>query len=197
MREILLATHNDDKVKEFAALLKPLGVEIAGAKDYRLIEPAETGETFQANAAIKARAAYSATGLPSLADDSGICVEALNGQPGLFTADWAGHPRNWLSAMQKVENLLQEQGAENRRAYFICVLCFIDEKGNEHFFEGRVNGKVTWPPRGDKGFGFDPVFVPEGYKQSFGELSEGVKNRLSHRALAARQFLGFLQHSVI
>ena len=170
--------------------MTPLQIEILSAADYRLIEPAETGTTFEENAAIKALAGMKATGLPSLADDSGICVPSLNNAPGVYTADWAGVPRNWMTAMQRVHD---ELGAsKDRRAYFVSLLALCLPSGEIKYFRGEVWGELIWPVRGEKGFGFDPMFKPDGYDQTFAEMQPALKNQISHRAKALEQFLLWL-----
>ena len=198
---LVIATHNAGKLKEIAALLAPYGVDCISAGSLGLAEPAETGRTFVDNALIKARAAAAASGLVALADDSGLSIAALDGRPGVYTADWAerqwfeGEPgRDWYMAMGKVEGMLQAKGlATPREAWFICVLALAWPDGEHAIYEGRADGKLTWPPRGTMGFGYDPVFVPAGREQTFAELDPEEKHRLSHRAdafarLVADQF---------
>lgn len=192
--KVVIATHNPGKLKEMQELLAPFGVEAVSAGALGLPVPAETGHMFAENAAIKAHAAAEATGLPALSDDSGLCVHALDGAPGLFTADWAGPGKNFPAAMARVERELQKRGAGDRRAHFVSALVIAWPDGHEELFEGRVFGEVVWPPRGDKGFGYDPMFQPDGYSQTFGELSSDEKHgidwsrpadpALSHRARA-------------
>ena len=160
-----------------------------------LAEPAETETSFSGNASIKAEAAMTATGLPAIADDSGLCVEALDGEPGVFTADWAGPDRNWTRAMELVESKLQAKGAttpESRRASFACTLCVAWPDGERRFYVGRAPGRLVWPPRGTLGHGYDPVFVPDGETRTFGEMTLDEKNTLSHRGNALRQLLSDL-----
>ena len=198
---LVIATHNAGKLKEIAALLAPYGVDCVSAGSLGLPEPEETGTTFVENALIKARAAATAAGLPALADDSGLSVTALGGRPGVYTADWAerqrfeGEPgRDWYMAMGKVEGLLAEQGPDaDRSAWFSCVLALAWPDGDCAVHEGRVDGTLTWPPRGAKGFGYDPVFVPIGRDETFAEIDPAEKHRISHRAdafakLVAEQF---------
>ena len=198
---LVIATHNSGKLKEIAALLAPYGLSCISAGSLGLPEPEETGKTFVENALIKARAAAEASQLPALADDSGLCVAALDGAPGVYTADWAerqwfeGAPgRDWYMAMGKVEGLLAEKGpAVDRSAYFACVLAIAWPDGNQAVYEGRASGSLTWPPRGTLGFGYDPVFVPQGGTLTFAELDPEEKHRISHRAdafakLVAEQF---------
>jgi len=187
---LVIATHNAGKLKEIQALLAPYGVDCVSAGELGLPEPAETGATFVENALIKARAAAAGAGLPALADDSGLCVDALGGRPGVYTADWAERQpfegpegRDWFLAMGKVEGLLCEQGHEvNRSAHFACVLALAWPDGASAVYEGRVAGALTWPPRGARGFGYDPVFVPSGRDQTFAEIDPAEKHRISHRA---------------
>ncbi|VVT15810.1 RdgB/HAM1 family non-canonical purine NTP pyrophosphatase [Erythrobacter sp. EC-HK427] len=199
--KLVIATHNAGKLKEISALLAPFGLQCISAGSLGLPEPAETGTTFIANALIKARAAAEASGLPALADDSGLSVAALGERPGVYTADWAerqwfeGEPgRDWYMAMGKVEGLLQAKGADTpRNAWFSCVLALAWPDGAHAVYEGRVDGTLTWPPRGAMGFGYDPVFVPTGSVQTFAEIAPEDKHAISHRAdafakLKAEQF---------
>jgi len=188
--KIVIATHNLGKLAEMQRLLAPFGLECVSAGDLGLAEPKETGTTFIENALIKARFAAVASGLPALADDSGLCVQALGGRPGVYTADWAERQwyegpegRDWFLAMGKVEGLLCEHGPDvGRAAHFACVLALAWPDGVDAVYEGRVDGKMSWPPRGRLGFGYDPVFVPNGYDQTFAELDPSVKHAISHRA---------------
>ena len=184
---LVAATHNKGKVAELKDLFEPLGFDVVSAGELGLPEPDETEFTFVGNALLKARAAAEATGAPALSDDSGIAVEALGGMPGVFTADWAGEPRDFYRAMEKVERELQAIGAKNRRAKFVCVLAVVWPDGHEEVFEGEVHGTLTWPPRGTMGFGFDPVFVPEGRTETFAELTPAEKHAMSHRADAFKK----------
>ena len=198
---LVIATHNAGKLKEISALLEPHGMKCLSAGSLGLPEPAETGTTFVQNALLKARAAAEASGIVALADDSGLSVAALGGRPGVYTADWAerqwfeGDPgRDWYMAMGKVEGLLQEQGADvDRSCAFHCVLALAWPDGEHAVYEGTVPGTLTWPPRGAMGFGYDPVFVPEGSEQTFAEIEPAQKHAISHRAdafakLVAEQF---------
>ena len=199
--KLVIATHNAGKLKEIQALLAPYGIECLSAGALGLAEPAETGTTFIENALIKARAAAEASQLPALADDSGLCVDALNGAPGVYTADWAeadvfegGPRRDWYMAMGKVEGKLAELGPDAPRScHFACVLAIAWPDGTHAVYEGRARGSLTWPPRGTLGFGYDPVFVPEGDSRTFAELDPAEKHAISHRAdafakLVADQF---------
>ncbi|MEL8055860.1 MAG: RdgB/HAM1 family non-canonical purine NTP pyrophosphatase [Pseudomonadota bacterium] len=179
---LVAATHNKGKVKELKDLFEPLGFEVVSAGDLDLPEPEETEFTFVGNALIKARSAAEATGAPALSDDSGIAVTALGGMPGVNTADWAGHPRDFYKAMEKVENELQAIKAEDRSAKFVCCLAVVWPDGHEETFEGETHGTLTWPPRGEMGFGFDPVFVPLEREETFAELDPAEKHAMSHRA---------------
>ena len=198
---LVIATHNEGKLKEISALLAPYGVKCISAGSLGLPEPAETGTTFVENALIKARAAAEASGLPALADDSGLSVDALEGRPGVYTADWAerqwfeGDPgRDWYMAMGKVEGMLQQKGADvDRSCAFHCVLAIAWPDGEQAVYEGTAPGTLTWPPRGEMGFGYDPVFVPKGREQTFAEIDPEEKHAISHRAdafakLTAEQF---------
>lgn len=184
---LVLATHNTGKLKEIAALVEPFGLEVVSAVSLGLPEPEETENSFAGNALIKARTAAKGSGFPALADDSGLCVEALAGAPGVYTANWAETPngRDWMLAMRKVEDRLQALGPNvSRRAEFLCMLALAWPDGKEELFEGRVAGTLVWPPRGELGFGYDPVFVPEGRTQTFAEMDPGEKQAISHRAKA-------------
>ena len=191
-QKIVIATHNKGKLEEFAQLLKPYGVEAVSAGQLGLPEPEETETTFAGNARIKALSAMKASGLIAISDDSGLCVEALNGEPGVYTADWAGPDRDWNRAMRLVEEKLQAAGAvtpEQRRAYFACTLCVLWPDREERIFEGRAKGTLAWPPRGALGHGYDPMFVPEGSARTFAELTPEEKNRISHRAKALEKLV--------
>ena len=184
---LVLATHNAGKVREIAALLVPYGMDVVAAGDLGLPEPAETEDSFAGNALIKARAAAAGAGLVAIADDSGLCVAALGGAPGVYTADWAETPtgRDWMLAMRKVEDLLAAQGpGVSRAAEFVCTLALAWPDGETALFEGRVAGTLAWPPRGTRGFGYDPVFVADGMAETFSELEPAAKHAISHRARA-------------
>jgi XTP/dITP diphosphohydrolase len=203
-RKIVVATHNSGKLAEIRELLSPYGLEAVSAGELGLPEPPETGTTFEENAYTKAFAASSATGLPALSDDSGLEVDALDGAPGVYTADWAEKPdgsgRDFQMAMEKVEDLLQQKGATDpsrRGGRFVAVLCLAWPDGHAEYFRGEVEGTLVWPPRGSRGFGYDPVFQPDGREQTFGEMSAGEKHSweagrgdlgLSHRARAFARF---------
>ena len=192
--KIVIATHNQGKLVEMRDLLAPFGLVAVSAAELSLPEPEETGLTFAENAAIKARAASEATGLPAFADDSGICIEALGGEPGIYSARWAGPEKDFNRAMRHIEELLQAKGAvtpDQRKAWFVSALTVAWPDGHLAEVEGRVNGTLVWPPRGPAGFGYDPMFLPEGDTRTFGEMSREEKHGLpplgrglSHRARA-------------
>lgn len=184
---LLIATHNAGKAVEIAALLKPYVPRFVTAKDLNLAEPEETGASFIENAELKARAAAIASGMPALADDSGLCVNALNGDPGIYSARWAGPGKDFGVAMRKVHDALGT--AVDRSAYFICVLSLAWPDGHIENFEGRVDGDIVWPPRGQKGFGYDPIFQEKGSDQSFAEIDPARKHAISHRAKAFEKLL--------
>lgn len=184
---LVVATHNRGKLEEIAALLAPFGVAVTSNADHGLPEPEETEESFAGNAGIKARAAARTTGLPALADDSGLEVDALGGAPGVRTADWAetGSGRDFGVAMERVwRELVASGAAEPWRARFRCALVLCWPDGHEEVFEGKVEGRIVWPGRGDQGHGYDPVFQPDGFDQTFGEMDRWEKNRMSHRGNA-------------
>jgi XTP/dITP diphosphohydrolase len=195
--KVVIATHNAGKLREMKELLAPFGVEAVSAGELNLPAPDETGHMFAENAAIKAHTAAKATGLPAISDDSGLCVDALDCAPGLFTADWAGPNKDFPAAMERVERELRKRGVTaqgNRKAHFVSALVIAWPDGHEELFEGRVFGQVVWPPRGTEGFGYDPMFQPDGFAETFGELPAERKHGidwskpggegLSHRARA-------------
>lgn len=189
---IVIATHNRGKLQEFAELLKPHGVDAISAGELGIPEPVETEATFEGNARIKAVNAAEHSGLVALADDSGLCVEALGGDPGVYTADWAGPDRDWMRAMRLVEEKLAAKGAttpDRRRAAFVCTLCVRWPDGEERLYVGKAPGHLVWPPRGTFGHGYDPVFVPDGATRTFAEMTNAEKNRLSHRGRALVELL--------
>jgi XTP/dITP diphosphohydrolase len=193
---LVIATHNPGKLWELRGLLEPYGVDAVAASDLGLEEPDETGASFRENARIKAEAAARAAGLPAFADDSGLAVEALEGAPGIHSARWAGPNRDFGAAMEKLNHELQNRGAitpQARTAHFISALCVAWPDGHVEEFEGRVDGTLVWPPRGDKGFGYDPMFLPDGRELTFGEMMSVEKNGLPPRGLGlshrARAFL--------
>jgi len=191
---LVIATHNFGKLAEMRELLAAYGIEALSAADLELPEPEETGQSFADNACLKAKSAAAAAGQPAFADDSGLVVDALDGAPGIHSARWAGPDRDFRRAMMQIERLLQERGAvtpEKRRAHFVSTLCVAWPDGHVEEFEARVDGTLVWPPRGDKGFGYDPMFLPDGHVRTFGEMISEEKHGLpprgkglSHRARA-------------
>lgn len=181
-KKLVVATHNPGKLKEIRALLVDLVGEVVSAGELGLPEPEETGTSFADNAALKARTAMETSGLPALADDSGLCVRALGGAPGLFSARWAGPEKDFSSAMERVNRELGD--STDRFAEFVCVLALAVPDAETELFEGRIQGAICWPPRGEKGFDYDPIFVPKGDTRSFAEFDPPEKNRLSQRARA-------------
>jgi XTP/dITP diphosphohydrolase len=187
---LVIASHNPGKVREIEALLGPYGAEPVSAAKLDIPEPDETGTTFVANAELKARAAADLSGLPALADDSGLCVEALNGEPGIFSARWAGPSKDFGLAMRLVHQALAKIGPDaGRDAHFVCALSLAWPDGHVESFEGRVDGILVWPPRGTLGFGYDPMFEPLGHDISFGEMDPDAKHAMSHRADAFRKLV--------
>ena len=191
---LVIATHNPGKLKEMRELLAPFGIAAQSAGELGLAEPKETGRSFAENARIKAMAAAKATGRPAFADDSGLVVDALNGEPGIHSARWAGDGKDFRAAMNRIQTLLIERGAkapEQRRAHFVAALCLAWPDGHVEPFEGRVDGIAVWPPRGNAGFGYDPLFLPDGFDRTFGQMAAAEKHGLppkgqglSHRARA-------------
>ncbi len=185
-KKLVVATHNEGKLKELAELLAPYAIEVVSSSDLNLPEPEETGNTFAENAAIKALAAAKASGLPALADDSGLEVLALGGKPGIYSARWAPDG-NFQQAMSKINDMLT--GNPERGANFTCALVIAWPDEHTELFEGKVFGNLCWPPMGDNGFGYDPFFVPDGYGESFGVLNAETKQKISHRSRAFAQFI--------
>jgi len=186
---LIVATHNPGKLREIVELLAPYGIHVSSAAERGLPEPEETGTTFLANAELKALAAALAAGVPALSDDSGLAVDGLDGAPGIYSARWAGPSKDFGAAMARVERELAERGTTNRRAHFISALTLAWPDGHYESFEGRVSGTLTFPARGDRGFGYDPIFIPDGLQQTFGEMHEATKHRISHRARAFTQLV--------
>ncbi len=193
--KLVLASHNAGKLREIADLLQPYGVQVTSAGELGLPEPEETETTFTGNAILKARASAEASGLPALADDSGLAVTALDGQPGIYSARWAetdgsgaaGGKRDFAAAMKRVQRELE--GKADRSAQFICALCLYWPNGDKLVYEGEVRGQMVWPPRGARGFGYDPMFQPEGYEITFGEMDPDAKHVISHRADAFKKLV--------
>jgi XTP/dITP diphosphohydrolase len=184
---LAVATHNEGKAREIAALFEPYRVNVVSAKALNLPEPEETGESFAANAILKARAAAASSNMPALADDSGLEVTALGGKPGIQSARWAGPERDFTKAMARLEAELRKCGAtgpNTRRARFVAALALAWPDGHVECFEGEIAGALVFPPRGEKGFGYDPMFLPDGYQETFGEMAPEKKHRISHRARA-------------
>jgi XTP/dITP diphosphohydrolase len=185
--KLVIASHNPGKVREIAELLAPYDVEVSAAAELGLKAPRETGATFVANAELKALAAARASQLPALADDSGLVVPALDGAPGINSARWAGRKRDFVKAMARLEKEMRGKG--DRSAHFVAVLSLAWPDGHVESFEGRADGELSFPPRGEKGFGYDPVFQPTGYQVSYGEMEPAAKHAISHRADAFRKLI--------
>jgi len=184
--QLVVASHNQGKVDEISALLAPFAIEALSAASLGLPEPEETGDSFEANAALKARAAAEASGLPALADDSGLVVSALDGAPGIYSSRWAGPAKDFRDAMARVH---RELGGKDRSASFVAVLALAWPDGDIELFRGEVAGTLVWPPRGERGFGYDPIFVREGGVQTFGEMDPTQKHKISHRARACAKLV--------
>jgi XTP/dITP diphosphohydrolase len=196
--KLVIATHNEGKLREIRELIAPFGIECVGAAELDLPEPEETGTTFVDNADLKARQAADLSGLPALADDSGLAVDALGGRPGIFSARWAEDEagnRDWMRAMERVIQEVDATGPDaSHDAHFVCALALAwPEDGQAESFEGRVDGTLVWPPRGERGFGYDPIFLPNGRDQTFGEMEPSEKHAISHRAAAFAQLVAALR----
>lgn len=191
IEKLVLATHNPGKVMEIGHMLAPYGIDVVSAGDLGLPEPEETGTTFTENAVLKAILAAQAANLPALADDSGLCVNALGGNPGVYSARWAGPDKNFAKAMEKINGTLET--TTDRSAYFACVLALAWPDGDCEIFEGRIDGELVWPPRGANGFGYDPMFVPQDDTLTFGEMKPEEKQKISHRARAFEKFIQAIQ----
>ncbi|HAH66230.1 MAG TPA: non-canonical purine NTP pyrophosphatase, RdgB/HAM1 family [Rhizobiales bacterium] len=186
---IVIATHNEGKASELAELFAPLGIETVSAGALGLKEPEETGESFAENAEVKAEAAAAASGMLAVADDSGLEVASLGGAPGIHSARWGGPNKDFRLAMERVNRELEASGATDRRANFTCALAFAQPAGKTLVFTGKVDGTLVWPPRGTRGFGYDPIFVPDGYTETFGEMDPALKNEMSHRMRAFEKLI--------
>ena len=186
---LVVASHNQGKVREIKARLGPHGIESVSAGDLKLPEPEETGATFIANAELKARAAADASGHPALADDSGLWVDALDGAPGIYSARWAGPTKDFRIAMTRIHDELRHKGISTSAAKFVCALCVALPSGESQVFEGEVHGRLTFPPRGEHGFGFDPIFIANGMEDTFAEIDPAKKHAMSHRAKAFEKLL--------
>ncbi len=191
MKRLVIASHNKGKVKEIQELLFPFGTEVVSAAELNLPEPEETGSSFEENARIKSGSAARLSGEYALSDDSGLCVPSLDGAPGIYSARWAGEAKDFSVAMQKVYKALKEKNLEpsGQAAYFTCMLALTHPDGKTDIFEGRVDGVLVFPPRGKRGFGYDPIFIPKGYKETFGEMEAMQKHAISHRARAFEKFI--------
>jgi XTP/dITP diphosphohydrolase len=186
---LVIASHNPGKVREIRELLKSFGLDVIGAADLKLDEPEETGTTFAENAMLKAKAASAASNLPALADDSGLSVAALNGAPGIYSARWAGPNKDFRTAMTRVEDEMRRSGNPDKRAHFVCALALSAPGAGTEIFEGRAYGTIDFPPRGQFGFGYDPIFMPEGHRFTFAEMDPHAKHAISHRAKAFDKFV--------
>lgn len=186
---LVVASHNAGKVREIGALIAPFGLTAISAAELNLPEPDETEATFEGNALLKARAASRVSELPALSDDSGLCVDALGGAPGIYSARWAGPKKDFYAAMSQVQAKLESLPAASRRAHFVCALAVAWPDGHAETFIGRIDGTLIWPPRGQNGFGYDPFFVPEGRQMTFGEMDPAEKHAMSHRARAFQKFV--------
>lgn len=184
---LVIASHNAGKIREIGDLVRSRGIAVVSATELDLAEPEETGATFVENAALKARAAAASSGLPALSDDSGLVVPALGGAPGIYSARWAGPDKDFAAAMRRIHDELGD--GSDRAAHFVCALALAWPDDHLEYFEGRVDGTLVWPPRGEHGFGYDPIFVAAGYEETFGELDPALKHRISHRADAFGQLL--------
>jgi len=188
-QKLVVASHNKGKAREIDELLRPFGLHSIGAAELDLPEPEETGSTFKENAQIKAEAASRASGLPALADDSGLVVAALDGAPGIYSARWAGPTKDFRIAMQRVEDEMKKSGNPDKRAFFVCALALAVPGADTEVYEGRAYGALEFPPRGQYGFGYDPIFVPEGHRFTFAEMLPQAKHAISHRARAFEKFV--------
>ncbi len=186
IEELLIATGNQGKFKEFTEFFKDYNIKAISTKNFNVIEPEETGQSFKENAIIKAESYAKQTNCSVIADDSGLCVDQLDDKPGIYSARWAGKDKNFVFAMKKIkQELLNRKINLNQvTGYFICILVIYLKNGKNYIYEGRVNGKITFPPKGDMGFGYDPIFIPNGYDKTFAELSSDIKQEISHRAVA-------------
>ena len=192
MKEIIFASHNQGKIKEIRQILEPLHIHVLSADDLDLPDVEETGTTFEENAALKALTIAKLKNIPCLADDSGLCVDALNGRPGVYSARYAPN-RDFKKAMQMLLKEMSDSKDKSRKAHFSCVIVLGHPDGSYKAFEGRVDGSIEFSPKGESGFGFDPVFTPDGYNQTFAELGSEVKNKISHRGRALKKFIDFLK----
>ena len=195
LKEIVIASHNEGKVREIRSLLKPMGFIVYSAKKFCINEPIENGKTFKENSLIKSKNASEKSGIPAIADDSGLCILSLRNQPGIYSARWAGKDKNFNTAIRKIEKKIYKNNLMNknsRKAFFCCALSIYFPDNNYRVFEGKKYGHVQFPPLGKNGFGYDPIFVPIGYKKTFGEMNFNYKERISHRAIAFKKLSNFL-----
>jgi len=196
LKDILIASHNEGKVKEISSLLTPMGYKVYSAKKFNINEPREDGNSFIANSLIKSKNAALKSGIPSIADDSGLCISSLGNQPGIYSARWAGRKKDFDLAMNKIElkmlknNLIHKY---QKKAFFCCALSIYFPNGKYRAFEGKIYGCIQFPPKGKNGFGYDPIFVPNGYRKTFGEMKFRYKESISHRAIAFRKMSKFLK----
>ncbi len=188
-KRLVVASHNAGKVREIGELIAPYGIEAVSAAALNLPEPEETETTFTGNALIKAHAAAKASNTPSLADDSGLCVDALGGDPGVYSARWAGPNKDFAAAMRTIHELISAKPGATDRAHFVCALALAWPDGHAEVFQGEVYGHLVWPPRGTKGFGYDPMFIADGYDITFGEMEPDAKHAISHRARAFKKLI--------
>ena len=196
IKEIVIASHNEGKVKEIRSLLKPLGFKIFSAKKFKINEPLENGKTFSENSLIKSKNASLKSGIPAIADDSGLCILSLNNDPGIYSARWAGKSKNFDNAMKKIERKMIKNKLFNkssRRAFFCCALSIYFPNNDFRIFEGKKYGHIQFPASGINGFGYDPIFIPKGYKKTFGEMNFKYKERISHRSIAFKKMKRFLK----
>lgn len=195
-KKLVIASHNKGKVKEIGELLAPLGLSVISAGEMGVDEPEETGLTFAENAILKAKNTAEKTGLPALADDSGLAITALDGAPGIYSARWAGDDKNFDIAFARIQKELSDKNIpiiSSVPAYFICALCLALPSDETQIFEGRIDGTLSFPPRGEHGFGYDPIFIPDGYNITFAEMDSAKKHSMSHRARAFEKFLQYLE----
>ncbi len=199
IKEIVIASHNIGKVREIRSLLKPLGLKIYSAKKFTINEPIEDGKTFKENSLIKSKNAALKSGIPAIADDSGLCILSLDNKPGIYSARWAGRKKNFNLAINKIENEMRKNKLTNkaaRKAFFCCALSIYFPNNNYRVFEGKKYGHIQFPASGKNGFGYDPIFVPNGYKKTFGEMNFTYKERISHRSIAFKKMKEYLKNII-
>ena len=199
IKEIVIASHNTGKVREIRSLLKPMGLKIYSAKKFTINEPIEDGKTFKENSLIKSKNAALKSGIPAIADDSGLCILSLDNKPGIYSARWAGRKKNFNLAINKIENEMRKNKLINkaaRKAFFCCALSIYFPNNNYRVFEGKKYGHIQFPASGQNGFGYDPIFVPNGYKKTFGEMNFTYKERISHRSIAFKKMKEYLKNII-